>query len=104
MAKLTQQNITPRPRYRGSRLAPKLVGPAGIVVLVVVVPVLWIVDRPTSQPFVRFVGELMAVEGTLLLCIALVLASALNGVDLLSMGSIGRHCGIAASPLQGLPS
>jgi predicted ferric reductase len=70
-----------RPRYRGARLAPRLFGPVGIGVLVVAAAALWIVQRPSDQPIVRFTGELIGVESVLLLSVGLVLASALNMVE-----------------------
>ncbi|CAN5167937.1 hypothetical protein BH09ACT6_BH09ACT6_11060 [soil metagenome] len=77
----TPRETLRRPKYRGAVLAPRWTGPIVIVVLIIVVGVLWIVFRPEQEPLDRFVGQLIGVEGMLLLSIGLVLISALRTVE-----------------------
>ena len=70
-----------RSGYRGAGIALRSTGPIVIGLLVVLVAVLWIAFRPQQEPLDRFLGQLIGVEGMLLLSIGLVLISALRIVE-----------------------
>jgi predicted ferric reductase len=68
-------------RPRTPRLAAREVGPATIVVLVLVNAVLWLIAKPSGESSGSYVGQLLGAESILLLSIALVLISTLPWVE-----------------------
>lgn len=68
-------------RLPSSVFVARDVGPATIGVLVVGQAVLWAAFRPSGEPAVRYVGQVLGAESVLLLSIALVLISTLPWVE-----------------------
>ena len=64
-----------------ARFVAREIGPTTIAVLVVAQGVLWLVARPTGEPTVSYLGQLLGAESILLLSIALVLISTLPWVE-----------------------
>ncbi len=68
-------------KYRSAVIPTRSAAPIVIIVVIILVTALWIVFRPQQEPLDRFVGQLIGMEGVLLLSIGLVLISTLRVVE-----------------------
>ena len=72
--------VRQRRPFRGSHTVTRVVGPASIAVLAVVLALVWVLARPAGDTG-QFVGQLIGAEGVLLLSVGLVLISTLRWVE-----------------------